>query len=245
MTELLDKPSAIPHDEPFVPELQNGDHLSREEFHRRYEAMGESTRAELIEGIVYLYSSGMPCPVSIDKHSAPHADLIGWIYSYRMKTPGLVYGTDGSIFVDLDNEPQPDVLLGIHERRGGQTRLIKQGKKQYVANAPELVGEVAASTASIDLNAKLRAYQRNGVREYIVVLTEQEPAEVRWMTLEGGRFVAQQPEDGLFKSRVFPGLWLDPAALLAGDLPKLAAAVEAGCATDGHVVFVQRLADAG
>jgi Uma2 family endonuclease len=101
---------------------------------------------------------------------------------------------------------------------------------------------VAASTVAIDLNSKLRAYERNGVQEYLVVLPDAEPAEVRWMRLQNGRFETMQPDtDGFLKSSVFPGLWLDPEALLAGDLPKLAAAVEAGCATPEHEAFVERL----
>ena len=250
MTEVL-SPSIRRHRDdsantPPVPRLVNGDHLSREEFHRRYEAMGEGCRAELIEGVVYVHRDGVPSPVSLDKHAQPHRRLVGWTIFYELATPGLVGGVDGSIFADQDNEPQPDLLLGIPEAAGGQFRTVVRKGKRYVAGAPELVGEIAASTASIDLNAKLRAYQRNGVREYVVVLTEQSPPEVRWLTLENGRFVplAPDPADGLLKSRVFPGLWLDAAALLAGDLARLAAVVERGCATPEHAAFAARLSAA-
>ena len=227
-----------------IPRLVDGERLGREEFHRRYQAMGEECRAELIEGVVYVHHDGVPSPVSFDKHSAPHFDLGGWAFLYSVKTPGLERGIDGTIFADQDNEPQPDVLLGVPEAAGGQFRTVVRKGKRYVAGAPELVGEIAASTASIDLNAKLRAYQRNGVREYVVVLTEQDPPEVRWLTLENGRFapLAPDPADGLLKSRVFPGLWLDAAALLAGDLARLAAAVERGCATPEHAAFAAKVA---
>jgi Uma2 family endonuclease len=242
MADLLTLPTP-PKKRPTLPPLVTGDHLSREEFHRRYEAMGEGTRAELIEGVVYVYSSGVPSPVSLDSHSEPHLDLSGWVYTYCIKTPGLRRGVDGTVFADLANEAQPDVLLGIPEASGGQTRTVGRNGKEYVAGVPELVAEIAASTASIDLNAKLRAYERNGVREYIVVLTEQEPPEVRWLTLDNGRLVplTPDPEDGLLKSRVFPGLWLDVEAFLAGDLAKVAAAVSEGCTTDGHAAFTRSL----
>ncbi|MEM1013514.1 MAG: Uma2 family endonuclease [Planctomycetota bacterium] len=240
MTETI-APPVKRHRPDVIPPLRNGDHLTREEFHRRYEAMGEGTRAELIEGVVYLQGNGMPSPVSLNKHSKPHGDLYVWLAQYCMRTPSLMRGVDGTIFADNENEPQPDVLLGIPESAGGQTRTVVRGTKDYVANAPELVGEVAASTASIDLNAKLHAYQRNNVREYVVVLTEEETPQVRYHVLTNGRFELLEPEDGLFKSRVFPGLWLDGKALLAGDLPKLAAAVEAGCATAEHAAFVEQL----
>ncbi len=249
MIDTLEHPAVGPVKESkreSIPRLETGDHLSREEFHRRYEAMGDGTRAELIEGVVYVYSSGVPSPVSLDKHSEPHFDLVTWLGFYRAKVPSLRRGIDGTVFADQDNEPQPDVLLGIPEAAGGQTRMVERNGKQYVANAPELVGEVGASTASIDLNAKLRAYQRNGVREYIVLLTEEDPPELRWLALENGRFQPLKPDsaDGLLKSRVLPGLWLNVDALLRGDMQGVFAAVERGCQTSEHAAFVQRLAAA-
>ena len=227
---------------PKIPPLRNGDHLTRSEFHRRYEAMGESVRAELIEGIVYIWSSpGMPSPVSINKHGTPHISVATWVGYYWSKTPGLLPADNSTVFIDGVNEPQPDVLLGIPAAAGGRTRLVTRGDKQYVEGAPDLVIEVAASTVSIDLNAKLAAYQRNGVGEYLVVLTE-EDREVRWMALADNRFQPIAPDtDGLLKSRLFPGLWLDAAALLAGDLAKVLAAVDRGCSTDAHREFAARV----
>ena len=228
-----------------LPRLNTGDHLAREEFHRRYEAMGEGVRAELIEGIVYVWSTpDMPSPVSLDGHGTPHLDLSVWVGLYCLKTPGLVRGADCSVFVDNDNEPQPDVLLGIPASAGGRTRTARRGRRTYVATVPELVGEVAASTAAIDLGAKRRVYERSGVVEYVVALPD-DPAEVRWLSADtaGGLVpLAPDPADGLLKSRAFPGLWLDPAALLAGDLARLAAAIDLGCATPEHADFAARVA---
>lgn len=204
--------------------------------------MGEGVRAELIEGIVYLWSTpSMPSPVSLSHHGTPHLYVAGWVTYYCSKTPGLLPGDNSSVFIDGTNEPQPDVLLGIPEAAGGRTRLVDRKGKRYVEGAPELVIEIAAGTASIDLNAKLTAYQRNGVGEYLVVLTEDQ-REVRWMSLVDNRFEPIPPDaDGLLKSRLFPGLWLDAAALLGGDLPKLLTAVDIGCATDAHCTFAARL----
>lgn len=248
MSSALTSPVADhqPEDKPgwaSVPPLRNGDHLSRAEFHRRYEAAGEGVRAELIEGIVYLWSHPkMPSPVSLDQHGRPHFNVVGWAAYYCSKTPGLIPGDNSTVFIDGTNEPQPDVLLGIPVAAGGRTKVVTRNGRQYVEGAPDLVIEVAASTASIDLNAKLAAYQRNGVGEYLVVLTE-EQHEVRWMALVEDRFAPIAPDsDGLLKSRLFPGLWLDAAALLAGDLPKLLAAIDQGCSTDAHREFVARLA---
>lgn len=184
----------------------------------------------------------MPSPVSLDRHGTPHLDVATWVGVYCSRTPGLLRGSDSTVFIDGTNEPQPDVLLGIPVAAGGRTKLVERNGRQYVDGPPDLVVEVAASTAAIDLHAKLAAYQRNGVGEYLVVLTE-EQREVRWMALADDRFepIAPSP-DGLLRSTLFPGLWLDPAALLAGDLPKLLAALDAGCATDAHRAFAARLA---
>ena len=107
-------------------------------------------------------------------------------------------------------------------------------------SAPELVAEVAASTASYDLNTKFNVYRRNEVREYIVwrVLDR----EIDWFMLRDGEFVRLPLDDaGLYRSEVFPGLWLDPAALVRGDTQSVQAALQRGLASREHAEFVARL----
>ena len=125
---------------PPVPLLENGDHLTRDEFERRYEAMPDGKKAELIEGVVH-----MPSPVRLQQHGSPHADLVGWLIVYRAATPGVQVGDNTTIRLDLDNEPQPDALMMIEPACGGQARVDADG---YVAGGPELVAEVAASSVS-------------------------------------------------------------------------------------------------
>src|SRR3954454_9356608 len=143
-----------------VPYLENGDHLTRAEFERRYDAMPHLKKAELIEGVVY-----MPSPVRYKHHSRPHFDLIGWLAQYRAATPGVEGGDNGSIRLDLDNMPQPDAFLMVLPECGGQARISDD---DYVEGAPELVAEVASSSVSFDLHQKLQVYRRSGVREYAV-----------------------------------------------------------------------------
>ena len=143
----------------FVPPLENGDHLRREEFHRRYEAMPEVKKAELIEGVVY-----MPSPVNSESHAEPHLDLGTVLGTYRAFTPGVRGGDNGSVLLDPKNEYQPDGYLYIEPHVGGQVK-IEDG---YIVGGPELCAEVAASSVSIDLGKKKLAYRRNGVREYVV-----------------------------------------------------------------------------
>jgi Uma2 family endonuclease len=212
--------------------LQPGDRLSRAEFERRWDATPNLTKAELIEGVVY-----MPPPVSQDDHSSPHFDLITWLGNYRTATPGVQGGDNGSLRLDLDNMPQPDAFLRILEAHGGQSRIDADG---YVEGAPELVCEVAASTASYDLHSKLNVYRRNGVREYVVwrVLDR----AIDYFVLNEGRYDPLPPTPrGVHQSRVFPGLWLDAVALLAGDVARVDAVLRKGLATRKHVAFIAEL----
>jgi Uma2 family endonuclease len=217
-----------------VPPLCNGDHLTRVEFERRYETMPHIKKAELIEGIVY-----MPSPVRLTQHGQPHADVITWLNYYRSKTPHLIIGDNSTSRLDEDNEPQPDAMLLLPAWAGSSARL----EDGYVCGAPDLACEVAASSVSIDLHGKKNAYRRNGVKEYLVWRVED--GAVDWFKLVEGRYeLIPADEQGRIRSQVFPGLWLEVAALLAGDLPKLFAAVDEGTATQEHRTFVEKLASA-
>lgn len=221
---------------PSVPPLEPGDHLSRDEFERRYEATPGLKKAELIEGVVY-----MPPAVRFDHHGNPHADMVGWLVVYRASTPGVRASDNVTVRLDLDNEPQPDVALLIDPARGGQARISPD---DYVEGAPELVVEVAASSASLDLNTKLRVYRRNGVREYIVWRVLEHAID--WFVLRGGQFVPLSPaSDGTYRSETFPGLWLDAGAMTRLDIAQVFQTLQRGIATPEHAAFVQRLRAAG
>jgi Uma2 family endonuclease len=212
--------------------LESGDRLTRDEFERRYAAMPHLKKAELIEGVVYV-----PSPVRHRQHGSPHAHLITWLGYYHAVTPGVEIGDNSTVRLDLDNEPQPDALLLITPERGGQAHIDADG---YIAGAPELVAEVASSSASYDLHAKLHAYRRNGVREYIVwrVLDQ----EVDWFVLRAGQYERLPPgADGILRSEVFAGLWIDPAALIRGDLARVLAVGQQGVSGSEHTAFVTRL----
>jgi hypothetical protein len=217
-----------------VPPLVAGDHLSRAEFERRYRAMPHVKKAELIEGIVY-----MPSPVSHDDHGAPHFDFVTWAGLYRAFTPGVQGGDNSTLHLDLDNEPQPDAHLRILPECGGQSRTVGG----YVERAPELVAEIAASSASYDLHEKLKAYRRNGVREYVVWRVWDRAID--WFVLREDQLLPLATDSaGIVKSECFPGLWLDAAALVRGDLARVIQVVQEGIASPEHAAFVARLADA-
>ena len=214
-----------------VPPLEPGDHLSRAEFERRYEAMPHVKKAELIEGVVY-----MPSPVRHEKHSRPHGWLMGWLMTYDAYTDGVEMGDNATVRLDQDNEPQPDGQLLIQPACGGQTRLVDG----YIEGPPELAVEVAASSKSYDLHDKKNAYRRNGVREYVVwrVLD----GEIDWFILREGRFESLElGADGILRSETFPGLWLDPEALLARDGKRVLQVLHQGLESPEHEAFIARL----
>ncbi|MGH7134802.1 MAG: Uma2 family endonuclease, partial [Pirellulales bacterium] len=145
---------------------------------------------------------------------------------------------DGRSFDDL-NEPQPDLLLAIESTAGGQLRVDED---DYYAGPPDFIAEVAASSVSYDLHAKLRVYEREGVREYLVWRTRD--GEIDWFRLDQGKYMPIAPDAaGIVKSTVFPGLWLDCAALLRRDLPRVFAVLQEGIATPEHAAFVHALAE--
>lgn len=214
-----------------IPVLETGDVLSRDEFERRYEAM-PNLKAELVEGVVYVSS-----PVRHDWHARPHLHLSGWLATYLWDTPGTDGGDNGTLRLDLQNEPQPDLMLFIEPECGGNVRLVDG----YVQGAPDLVLEVAASSVSIDLNGKLRSYHRNQVREYLVWRVNDQAVD--WFCLEGSEFVRMKPdEQGILRSKSLPGLWLDVRALVHLDMKPVIACLRAGLADPSHQAFVADLA---
>ena len=215
--------------------LKHGERLTREEFERRYEGMPYLKKAELIEGVVY-----MPSPVRIDFHGRPHAQIMAWLGAYWIATPGVDLADNSTVYLDSNNEHQPDALLRIEPAQGGRSRIIEEG---YVEGAPELIVEIAGTSADYDLQEKLEVYRRCGVQEYIVWQTQD--GRLDWFQLVNEEYVAFAPNaEGVIESQIFPGLRLAVAALLAGDRAKVSSELQAGLQTTIHAVFVERLAKA-
>jgi Uma2 family endonuclease len=216
---------------PAISPLIAGQRLTQAVFHERYEAMPPGVRAELIGGVVFMSS-----PVG-KRHYITTANAVGWLWTYRKRTPGIELGDNGSTALDDLGEVQPDAFLRLLPDRGGQTH--DHGK--MIKGAPELVIEVADSSRAIDLGPKLADYERAGALEYIVFALD--PDEVFWHERQGGRLVRIPPDpEGIYRSAVFPGLWLDPSALIADDCPAMVATLERGLATEEHAAFVAKLA---
>lgn len=199
-----------------VPPLENGDHLSAHEFLRRFEAMPELKKAELIHNTVYMAS-----PVRTDFHGEPDALIQMWLGFYASRNPGVRHATNATLRLGPDDVPQPDAVLFRDPESGGRAALDTQG---YLCGAPELVVEIAASSVSRDAREKLASYRRAGVQEYL--LWKVLDGEIDWLHLEEDEYRPLPAENGRVESRVFPGLVLALDAALAGDRAAVLAGLE-------------------
>ena len=212
---------------PSLPPLRHGERLTQPEFHRRYEAYPDQTKIELIGGVVYVAS-----PAQI-----PHGtfdSLLGYLLvAYAGATPGTHVMGDVTNVLDEQSEPQPDQILRILPSHGGRTRDVDN----WMHGGPELVAQVSHSTLSLDLGARRRANEEAGVIEYLVVDIPNQ--RLHWFDFRAGTEIPLR--GGVMRSRVFPGLWIAPAALFARDLASLRATIEQGVASGPHAKFVERL----
>ncbi|MGL5195729.1 MAG: Uma2 family endonuclease [Chroococcales cyanobacterium] len=215
-----------------TPPLESGDRLTRDEFEHRYHAARDIKKAELVEGVVFVAS-----PVRANRHGNPHAIIMAWLGTYWMATPGVGFYDNATVRLDEENEPQPDALLRLEPAVGGNSGISED---DYIEGSPELIVEIAASSASYDLNDKLNVYQRNGVQEYLVWQIYENKLD--WFILAEGRYVAlASDEQGILRSQVFPGLWLSVEALRGKDGATLNTVLQQGLQTAEHQAFVQRL----
>lgn len=215
-----------------LPPLESGDRLTRPEFERRYAAAPHIKKAELIEGIVYVAS-----PLRHEQHGKPHSRVMTWLGVYQAMTPGVDLSDAPTVRLDLDNEPQPDAVLFIESAVGGQTQLSSDG---YIEGSPELIVEIAASSAAIDRGSKKQVYRRNGVLEYIIWQSYEN--QIEWFYLTDGDYRLLSPgADGLIRSQVFPGLWLAVEALLNNQMARVLELLQLGLDSAEHEEFVEQL----
>ncbi|MEM7713555.1 MAG: Uma2 family endonuclease [Cyanobacteria bacterium P01_A01_bin.68] len=215
-----------------VPPLENGDRLTRYEFERRYQVMIHIKKAELIEGVVYVGP-----PVRATKHGRSHAKIMTWLGTYCAASPGVDLQDNATVRLDADNEPQPDALLRIEPEVGGNSRISED---DYIEGSPELIAEIAASSASYDLNDKLNAYRRNGVKEYVV--WQMYENRLDWFILKEGRYILLEADkSGIIRSETFPGLWLAVDALREGNLAEVLTVLQQGLQTNEHQNFTRTL----
>lgn len=212
-----------------VPPLANGDRLKQPEFHRRYRTYPDDVKFELIGGIVYMSS---PPRWPHGNYSQELALVFGL---YRAATPGIEAGDNATIILGEESEPQPDIALRLLPEYGGQSCLDAE---KYVQGAPELLAEIAYSSRALDMHQKREDYERAGVQEYLVLCIEDE--ELHWFHFPSGDMIRPNRQ-GVSRSLVFPGLWIDSRALLARDTARQIEVIQQGLASREHTTFVKRL----
>jgi Uma2 family endonuclease len=158
-----------------------------------------------------------------------------WLGLYMANTPGVELADNTTVKLDLDNQPQPDALLRL--KKGGQSRVSWD---DYIEGPPELIVEIAASSASYDLYDKRQVYRRHGVKEYIVWQVYEQKIDCFYLS-EGNYITLDPNPSGLLESQVFPGLVLAVNALLAYNLAEVLAVLQHHLNTDKHLAFLQTL----
>jgi hypothetical protein len=209
--------------------LYNGDRMTQPEFHRRYLAYPEDTKFELVEGVVYMSS-----PLR-HAHGKYHVQLSMLLELYESKTPGVEALDNVTTILGEESEPQPDLALRILTEYGGRSRITEDG---YLKGPPELLAEIAHSTRSLDMNQKRRDYRRAGVREYLVLCVEEKV--FHWLRFKPDGELTPD-ESGVYRSQVFPGLWIDSKAIFTHARSRAVATLRKGLASPEHAAFVSRL----
>jgi Uma2 family endonuclease len=214
----------------YSAELRNGDCMTQPEFHEAYERMPEGFRAELIDGTVYVCEP-------LGRSHGSHDNMLSTVMGvYRAASPGIEACNNASVILGMDDEVQPDVLLRILPNFNGQSQHTS-GEPSYIKGAPELVAEIAYSSRSSDLHFKKRRYEVAGVIEYIVVCLD--PLQMLWFDLRNQKSIAAD-DDGVFRSIVFPGLWINGPRLLNSEHSVLDD-LNRGLASPEHASFVKQL----
>jgi hypothetical protein len=90
-------------------------------------------------------------------------------------------------------------------------------------------------------NGGAEAYERGGVREYIVAVPRTREL-VGFLLTPGGFRALETDSDGVLRCGYFPGLWLDMKALWDLDLARMNAVLQQGLARPEHADFAAQLA---
>jgi hypothetical protein len=218
------------------PLLCNGDRMNQREFHRRYEAYPENVKFELVGGVVYL-ASGVDYMASPLRrpHGKYHLKFSHLLSVYEDATTGVDASDNATQILGEESEPQPDLTLRIMPEYGGQSRVTDD---EYYEGPPELIAEIAHSSRAMDMNQKRQDYEQAGVLEYLVLCVEER--ELHWFSFATKKMI-RPDRQGVARSNVFPGLWINVPALMERDGRRLIETMQKGLSSRAHAAFVRRL----
>jgi hypothetical protein len=218
------------------PLLCNGDRMNQREFHWRYEAYPDNVKFELVGGVVYL-ASGVDYMASPLRrpHGKYHLKFSHLLSVYEDATTGVDASDNATQILGEESEPQPDLTLRILPEYRGQSRVTDD---EYYEGPPELIAEIAHSSRAVDMNQKRQDYEQSGVLEYLVLCVEER--ELHWFGFATKKMI-RPDRQGVARSNVFPGLWINVPALMERDGRRLIETMQKGLSSRAHAAFVKRL----
>lgn len=169
-----------------------------------FEVAPEEQKAELINGVLI-----MMAPPS-DEHEQLQMFLLKLIGIFVEENDlGEIRGSRTAVKVDSINAYEPDILFVKRDRE----HIVR---RKGVFGAPDLIIEIlSAGTARHDRGAKMRAYERIGVREYWLI-DPYGPVGTEFYQSNGTMFMQVQPDEaGWLHSNTLPNFkiqldWLWP-----------------------------------
>lgn len=184
-----------------------GPRTAEEYFAEALRASGKprgARKAELIDGVLILF------PSPLDIHERLYVFLLRLLGEYAERLDlGEVRGSRSAVKLAEDQIYQPDVLFVSRDR-------LSLFERQGIFGPPDLVVEILSrSTASYDRGAKLRTYDRTGIREVWLI----DPAGLQGTEILQRQGLRLQPAtpgpDGTIASLALPGFrlrleWLWP-----------------------------------
>ena len=213
-----------------------GDRLSRAEFVSAGQSDPDRYQfAERIDGRLVMNAAS----VRREGHGRPNSRIVGLLVAYEVETPGVEVGDNSTAQIDDDHDPQPDAYLLVLPEYGGQVEFTES---DFIRNAPEMIVEIAGHSLATDLGRKKAIYEADGCREYLVWATDERRFYCFRNGTGGFEEVSGGTHDGVFRSVVFPGLWIDMKALLADDLRAAMTTLRRGLESTEHAAFASELA---
>ncbi len=134
-----------------------------------------NTPEELLDG-VYIVS-----PAPVPEHQETSGNL--YVYVRSLIPDGKLYPAPISVYFDVDNVPEPDLVWVSQANK----HIVKAKR---IEGTPDLIIEIASpGTVSRDRREKFYLYEKYGVREYWMVDSLEKFIEVYFH--ENGRFQRQ------------------------------------------------------
>lgn len=174
--------------------------FTAEEYHRLGEAgiLNEDDRVELLNGDLVVRE-----PIGGEHRTL--VDSLNIFFAKRIGQDRYRIGIQNPISLDLNSEPQPDVVLYEPSVRGRHPR----------PDEIFLLVEVADTSLAYDQRPKLQAYARGGIREVWVIDAVRQRVFVHRNPAQGDyQFTLEAKDDDVLAVKIFPDVTFPVTAIL-------------------------------